>query len=190
MAARLSAEGIPDLAEDALVVRRAAGAGLVRRPPDGAELLVERALLLAERPRDDDVEVHDLVAPAARVQPRDALAAQPDRLAVLRPGGDPHRRLAALDGRHRRLVAERGLRRRDPQDVDDVVRVAAEERVLAEPDEDVEVPGRAAAHARLALPADADLLPVVDPRGEGDGHLALGVDAPLSAAIAAELVDD
>src|SRR6185369_10662822 len=65
-----------------------------------------------------------------------------------------------------------------------VVALAPEERVLLEPDEDVEVARRAAAHARLALAGDTKLLPVVDARRDGETDLAILALATLAAAVA------
>ena len=72
--------------------------------------------------------------------------AQLDRLARLGAGPDVDV-LGALERRHLELRAERGQRRRDVEDRDEVVLVADEVLVRLDRDEDVEVAG---VRARLA----------------------------------------
>src|SRR5205823_2610298 len=120
------------------------------RPFHIAKLPVQAALFFRQRAGDHDVEIHELIATAGPSKVRHALAADADHLAVLRAGRDAHLRLRALDRRHADLVAERGLRRRKAREVDEVVTLAAEEGVLLQANEHVEVAGRSAAHAGLA----------------------------------------
>src|SRR2546429_7963390 len=61
--------------------------------------------------------------------------------------------------------------------------------MLLEPHEDVEIARRAAAHPGLAFARHAQLLPVVDPRGDRQGDVALLALAALAAAARAEPVD-
>src|SRR5256714_8928940 len=176
-------EGVFDPVEDATVVLRLVGDA--RR---GVQLLVERLLVLRERARDHDVEVHELVAAPGRAEMRHALATQANGLAMLCAGGDVDLRPLALDRRHVELVAERGLRRGDAKHVHEVVALALEARMVLEPDEDVEVARGAAAHPGFALAGDPELLPVVDARRDGEGDVALPALAALAAAAGAELV--
>src|SRR5438128_143848 len=71
----------------------------------------------------------------------------------------------------------------------EVVAFAAEERVLLQAHEHVEVAGRTAAHPRLALTRDPQLLPVVDAGRERQRDLAVPALPTLAAAARAELVD-
>jgi len=73
--------------------------------------------------------------------------------------------------------------------VHEVVALALEPRVLLQPDEDVEVARRTAAHPGLALPGDAELLAVIDARWDREGDVALLALAALAAAARAHLVD-
>ena len=61
--------------------------------------------------------------------------------------------------------------------------------MLLQTDEDVQVAGGSAAHARLALARHAELLPVVDARRNGEADLAVLALAPLAAAMRTLLVD-
>ena len=63
-----------------------------------------------------------------------------------------------------------------------VVAVALEERVILDVNDDVEVAGRAAARAGLALAAEAQALAGGDAGGNAHGELALLLDAPGAAA--------
>src|SRR5207248_1948532 len=162
---------------------------LRRRSLDVAQLLVQPALLLRERPGHNDVEIHELVAAARAPQMRHTLPADADHLAVLRRRGDAHLHLAALDRGHADLVAEYGLRRRDAQHVDEVVIVALERLVVLDADEHIEIAGGATAHAGLAVAGDAKLLAVVDARRDGQRDLAILALAPFAAAARADLVD-
>src|SRR2546428_2866755 len=162
---------------------------LRRRVLDVMQLRVETALLLAQGPRDDDVEVDKLIAAARAPEVRDALPAHAHHLPVLSAGRNPHLCFAAFDRRNADLVAERRLRRRDAGEVHEVVALAAEELMLFEADEHVEIAGRPAAHAGLALAGDAKLLPVVDAREDRERDLAVLSLAALAAAARADLVD-
>src|SRR6266850_3592760 len=181
----LAADGVLDPVEHvARVVAR-----LIGRALEVAQLLVEVALVLRERARHGDVEVHELVAAAAGAQVRHTLSAQPDHLTVLRPGRHADGRLDAVDRRHRELLAQRGLGRRDAQDVDQVVAFAPEQVVVLDADEDIEVARWSAAQARLTLTRDAQLLAVVDARRERELELFVAALAALAAALGADLVD-
>src|SRR5437867_8591506 len=118
-----------------------------------------------------------------------ALASDADHLAVLRAGGNAHFRVGALDRRDVDLVAKRGLSRREAREVNEIVALPPEEVVLLEPDEDIEVTGWSSAHTGLALTGDAQLLAVVDARGNGQSDLAVLALAAFPAAAGALLVD-
>src|SRR5437867_4477000 len=118
-----------------------------------------------------------------------ALAAHPDHLPMLRARRDAHLRFRALDRRHVDLVAERRLRRRETCEVHEIVAFATEEVVLLQADEDVEVAGRSAAHARLALAGDAELLAVVDAGRDGQSDLAVLALTAFASAVSALLID-
>src|SRR3989454_4189273 len=70
-----------------------------------------------------------------------------------------------------------------------VVAFAAEKRVLLQAHEHVKVARRTAAHPRLALTRDAQLLPIVDAGRERQRDLAVPPLPTLAAAARAELVD-
>src|SRR5438105_10884764 len=177
-------EGVFDPVEDPAVVIR-----LLRDAGCGMELLVEDLLLFGQRPRDEDVEIHELIPAPARSKARDALALEPHRLSVLRARRDPHLRAVAFDGGDVELVAERGLRRRDAKHVDEIVALAPEARVVLEANQDVEVARRAGTGAGLALAGDAELLAVVDAGGDRQHDVALLALAALTPAPGAQLVD-
>src|SRR5205814_288624 len=84
--------------------------------------------------------------------------------------------------------AEGGLGRRDAKHVDQVVSLAPEARVVLEANEHVQIAGRAAARARLALARDAELLAVVDACGDRQRDVALLAFAALTSAPGAQLV--
>jgi hypothetical protein len=73
--------------------------------------------------------------------------------------------------------------------MDQVVTLAAEEVVLAQADEDIEVTGRAAAETSFAFARDAQLLSIVDPRGDVEWELVVATHAALAPALRAERVD-
>src|SRR5437762_4663526 len=175
-------EGVFDPVEDPAVVLR-----LLRDAGRGMQLLVEDLLLLGQCPRDEDVQVDELIAAPARSKTRDALAFEPDGLSMLRARGDPHLRALAFDRGHVELVAEGGLGRRDAKHVDQVVSLAPEARVVLEANEHVQIAGRATARARLALARDAELLAVVDACGDRQRDVALLAFAALCSPPGAQL---
>src|SRR5207249_7121634 len=93
-----------------------------------------------------------------------------------------HRRRRAFDRGDLEIGAKRGLRRRDTEHVHEVVALAPEQLVLPQPDEDVEIARRAAAKTGFAFARDAELLPVVDPRGDVEWKLVVAALAALAAA--------
>src|SRR5687767_6200221 len=185
-AASFAADGVLDAVEDA---PRIAVVALLWSALDVIQLAVQRLLLLGERPWDRDIEIHELIAATRRAEMRHAFPAQPDHLTVLRAARYLHRSRGALDRRDLEIDAERGLRRRDAQNVHEVVALATEERVLAQPDQHVEVARGPTAETGLALTRDAQLLPVVDAGGDVERELVVPALAALAAAAGAEGVD-
>ena len=120
---------------------------------------------------------------------RHALALEAELLAGLAALGDLDPRLAAVDLRHVELAAERRGGERDRHAAEDVGAVALEELVRPDRQEDVEVAGRAAAHARLALAAEADAGAVLDAGRDVDAELPLLGDAAGAAALEAGVGD-
>ena len=144
---------------------------------DLVELLGRVALLAVELSRDDDVKDDELVAAAAAAERRQALAREQDVL----PG------LSAL--RHRDLVhsverrdldraAEHGARDADLRGRDEVLAVALEAVVAGDGDLDVEVAGRRAGIARMALPGDPNPLAGLDAGRNVDLVRPLSAQAP------------
>jgi len=74
-------EGVFDPVEHAAIV-----VGLLGRARGRVELLIEHLLILGERARDHDVEVHELIAAAGGTEVWHALPFQTHGLAVLRSG--------------------------------------------------------------------------------------------------------
>src|SRR5262245_62079795 len=166
-----SAEGVLEAVEEALVLAVA--------------LLVEMALgqlrdrgppLLARHPRSPDVDDHPLVAAAAAVEDREALAAQHDLLAGLGPRANLDA-LLLRDRRHRDLGAQHGVGHRDREPAHHVEAVALEPRVRRHPDLDVQVARRRAAVAGVPAAGQADALAVRDP-GRDPNLVGLLLNAP------------
>src|SRR5512140_3091246 len=61
--------------------------------------------------------------------------------------------------------------------------------MVLDADEDVQVAGRTATHAGLALAGDAQLLPIVDARRDGELEIVFLPLAALAAAARAETID-
>ena len=91
--------------------------------------------------------------------------------------------MLALERRHLDLGAERGLREAERHLADDVVVLAAEERVLADADHDVEVARRAAAAARLAFAAQLQARAGVDAGGDLHAEGLRAADDALPLAL-------
>src|SRR5262249_34998183 len=121
------------------------------------------------------------VARIARAHALDALAAQAERLAVLRPFGQVDLGLSA-QGRHLDRAAERGGRECHRHGAVQVVAVALEDVVRLDADLGGEIARRAAVRARLAVAARADAHPFVD--AARDLHLERLVALDLAGAIA------
>src|SRR6185437_14781700 len=72
----------------------------------------------------------------------------------------------------------------------EVVTGASEHRVRGDVHQHVEVPGRRAAHSRLALPGQPDLLAVGHSGRDPHGQRAVPGGHPAAAALSARVVDD
>src|ERR1700756_3923768 len=145
--------------------------GLMRR--FGGELHQELALATRQTLRGLDIELHEEIARIARAQDRHPLAAQPELSARLGPFGDADLRFGAVEGPDREFSAERGLDHRDRHPAIEIGPVALEDRMRLEQQENVEAPCRPAAHAGLALAAEADARPVLDAGRYVDRQCAL-----------------
>src|SRR6185436_516543 len=154
------------------------------------EALQELALAGGEvlRRLDLDLDVH--VARHLRAQHRHALALETELLAGLGALRHLDPRLAAVDGRHVDVPAERCRRHGDGHSAENVGAVALEELVRLDRQEDIEVAGRPAAHAGLALAGEANARAVLDARRDVDRQRAFAHHAARAAAGAARVVDD
>src|SRR5690606_2443803 len=110
-------------------------------------------------------------------------------LAGLRAFWDVDGRLA-VQRRHLDLAAERRPRDADRHHAVQVVAVALEDRVLAQADLDVQVAGRAAVGAGLAVAGAADAHAVVDAGGDAHFQGLLALDLALAMAGLAGLGND
>src|SRR6266513_489669 len=133
---------IPKLA--ALLLRR----GLF----DLAQLLEQLTLLRRQLVRGPDVDPHVHVAVATFAQTRQALVADPVRHAGLGTGLETQRRLP-VRRRHRDVCAQRGLRERDAEIVDQIVAVTLEARIVLDVEHGDEIAARAIPGAGHALAA-------------------------------------
>ena len=132
---------------------------------------------------------YKLVAASGAAQIGDALAAQAEDRAGLRPLGDGELDLAVERG-DLHLGAEGGLRVADLLLEQDGGAVALETGVRAHDDGHQQIACRAAVGPRVAAAGLGDGLPVVDAGGDVDLHLVLTADAAHAPAGLAGLVDD
>src|SRR6266542_147147 len=161
------------------------GAGLA-----GPLEFLEQFLLLGRevgRRLDVDFDVH--VAALRRAHDGHALAAQAELVAALGAGRDVDARHLAVERRHLDVAAERGLHHRYRHAAMHVGTLALEQLVAAHRQEDVEIAGRPAARAGLALAAEADARAVLDTGGNVDLERLVAPRAALAHAGAARLVD-
>src|SRR5690606_8313157 len=119
---------------------------------------VESFLLFGFRFRGVDLEGDDLIA---GLLARPSAAAQAHLSATVRTRRHPQFHFAS-QGRHGDRCAQRSFPRRDGDDAVDVAPFQAETRILAHADFQQEIARRAALHAGIALPAQADLPPRLD----------------------------
>src|SRR6185503_16889547 len=187
------AEHVLDAVEQvALVLRLVAGARprlelLLRQHPP--QLFDQLALLARELLRRLHLHGGEQIAAAAAVDVGHALVAQAQRRAGLRPLRHLHR-LAAVERRYLNLAAQRdgGEVHRDL--AEQVVAVAAEELVLLDVDDDVEVAGGTAGRTGFAFAVQPQLLAGGDAGGNLDGDLAIARHPSGAVATLARLGDD
>src|SRR6185503_3889636 len=160
---------------------------LGRRILDLAQLLQQLALLRRELVRGPDVDPHVQIAVPALAQPRQPFGADPVRHARLRAGLDPQHRLAERR-RHLHLGAERGLRERDPEVVDQIVAVTLEARVVLDVEHRDQVAARPVARARDALAAQRQIVMIGDAGRDVDLNRLLALHAPVAPAHVARAV--
>ena len=132
-----------------------------------------------------DVEV----AVATLAEARQTLRAQPVRHAGLRAGLDAQRRLTVRRG-DLRFRAQRRLRERNPEVVDEVVAVALEARIFLDVEDRDQIAGRAVARTRYALAPQREVMMIGDARGHVDLNRLLAFHAPVAAAARAGAVED
>src|SRR5690606_16012622 len=114
---------------------------------------------------------------------------QAELLAVLRALGNLDARLRAVERGHLERAAEGCRRHRDRHLAEQVVAVALEQFLRLVRQEDVEVAGRAAAIAGLALAGEPDAGAVLDAGRDVDRERPLLGDAALARALAARVLD-
>src|SRR5579884_2562397 len=95
---------------------------------------------------------------------RNAVAAKPESLTVLRTGGNLER-LLTVKRRHLELGAERCLRNVERKLIVDVVALPGEHHVLLYVENDVQIAWRATLGTDLPFTGQTNLLPAVDARG-------------------------
>src|SRR6516165_6061709 len=137
---------------------------------------------------DQDLNVH--IAGLFGAQHRHALALKaeaPPRLGAFR---HLHASLVGVDGRHLDLAAQRRKNHGDRHSAVQIGALALEERMCAEREENVEIPGRSAAHARLAFACEPYAGAILDARGDVDRQGALARHPPGARAGWAGVVDD
>ena len=97
--------------------------------------------------------------------------------------------LGAVERADGEFAAERRLHHRDRHAAIEIGAVALEDRVRLDGEENIEIAGRAAAHARLALAAEANARAVLDAGGNVDRQRALPGHAAGAGAFVARIVD-
>src|SRR5207253_5499300 len=160
------AEHLPHLVEERLGLRVGVLAG------DGGELLEQLPLLARQLLGHLDGDANVLVAALETVQGRDPLPLQPEHLPALRPGGDAHLHLAVQRG-HLDVRAHRGLGEADRYLADDLGVLADEDGMLLHVHDDVQISGRTAALAGLALAGQLEARAGVDAGRDLHGEHAL-----------------
>src|SRR6516225_4134507 len=98
--------------------------------------------------------------------------------------------MVAVDGRHLDLAAQRRKDHGDRHSAVQIGALALEERMRADREKNVEVPGRSTAHARLAFARESYAGAVLDARGDVDRERALARHPPGARAGWAGVVDD
>src|SRR5690606_11755153 len=150
----------------------------------GFELLQQLALLGGEVDRGLHHHAAIQVTRCAAADRAHALATQAEHLATLGLGGNADLGFA-VEGRHVDHVAQCSLGDADRHVAVQVVAVAVEDRMLAHAHFHVEVAGRRARRAGLALAIEADAIATVDAGGNLDREDLLVLDAAGAVALAA-----
>src|SRR5262245_11888408 len=153
------------------------------------QLLEQLPLLLVQPVRRLHLHRREHVAVSAAVHVGHPLAAQAERGSGLRPLRNLHL-FRTIQCRHQDFSAERHGGEVDWNLAEQVVAVAAEERVLLHVDDNVEVAGGTASRSRFALALQAQLLSGGDAFRNLDCDLPLLRDAPGAAAGLARIADD
>ena len=153
------------------------------------QFLEQLALVFGELDRGFHRHVAVQIAGVAAAHALDALATQAEGLAALGAFGQVDGGLALQRG-HVDLAAQGGGGDADRHLAVQVVALALEDVVLAQPDLDVEVASRTAVLARLAVAAGADALAVVDAGRDLDLQRLLLLDLALAVAGRAGLGND
>src|SRR5690606_8428809 len=153
------------------------------------EFLQQLALPLGEFLRRFDLDLDIEVAGLAGAQHRHALALQAELLARLGAFRHRHAGFRAVQRCDVESAAERRRRHGDRHGAEEIRPVALEELVWLHRQEDVEVAGRAAAHAGFAFALQADAGAVLDAGGNVDRQRTLFRDPALAMAFGARIVD-
>src|SRR5688572_16300969 len=156
--------------------------------PQLGEPLEQRALLLREVARGDDVQGHEEVTSPPPLQMWHSLPSQTEDRARLRPGFDPEP-LRPVEGLDLDLSAERGLGDRDVEHAVQVLALPDEGLRRLDLDADDQVPRGTAGHARVALSAHAEVHALEDARGDIERHGGRRAHASLAAALVAPVRD-
>jgi hypothetical protein len=176
------AEDLLHLAEDAARARR------IFDCHGPFQLLQQIALRLRQLRRRRDANLYNEVALAVLVKVRDALAAQPDLLAALRPFGNLDIR-RPFEGLNLELCSKSRLRKRDGHHTMKIVAVPLKELVRLDVENDVKVTGGAAEYAGLALALVADAGVLLHAGGNLDQDGVLLLDPGLAPAALAGIAD-
>src|SRR4051812_12176326 len=182
-----SVERVADLGEQP-ALRLPVGLGLVL-PAQRGELAQELLLLGVQSGRCGHLDVHEQVAPPGAAQPRRPVGPQRQHAAGLGARPDVEVLLAVQC-----LQAERGAERRGGHRESDpavqVLAVPGEHVVRSLVDLDVEVAGRSAPGADLALAGQPDPHTVLDARGHLDRDGAARANPAVAGALGARRRDD
>src|SRR3989440_4492974 len=174
------AQLLPELFAGVLVAGRGAF--------DFGELLQQAPLFRRQLGGRPHVDAHMEIAAPALAHPRQPLAAQPVDGAGLGPRLQLQRR-RSVRCRHAQLRAQRGLRERQRQVVDEIVVLTLEARVLGDVEHGDQVARRTVAGSRGAGPAHREVVMIGDARGDVDLHQLLGANPAVPLALRAGLRD-
>src|SRR5271170_4664825 len=182
----------PGLAEDVFYFveqRTASFGGLVVHFQGAVELLHELALFFGEFRRRDHAHVVVEVAAAAAVWVGEALTFTTEDGAALRTFGNLEA-FFAIEAGNLKFRAERGLGDAEWNRAVEIGTAAFEETVFLYVEDDVEITGGAAVRAGFAFALHAQACAGVHAGRDAEFNGSLAIDAALSAAIGATLLDD